>query len=94
MVATAKSSLKAGDTLDGEGGYAVYGKIMRAETRWRGAGCRSGSRTGSKLVRPVAGGAAVSWDDVAIEEGRRSAPAPEMERAFAPKARVRRPAAA
>src|SRR4249920_1925092 len=30
VVATAKRALNAGDTLDGEGGYTVYGKLMPA----------------------------------------------------------------
>ena len=46
VVATAKRDLAAGETLDGEGGYTVYGKLMpaaRFAARW--AACRSGSRT-------------------------------------------------
>lgn len=31
VVATAKRDLKAGEKLDGEGGFMVYGKLMRAQ---------------------------------------------------------------
>ncbi len=51
VVATAKKPLKAGDTLDGEGGYAVYGKIMRAEDSLARRGLPLGLAHGIKLVR-------------------------------------------
>jgi predicted homoserine dehydrogenase-like protein len=45
VVATAKRGLRAGDSLDGEGGYTVYGKLMPAAASCtavpsRGAGAR------------------------------------------------------
>jgi predicted homoserine dehydrogenase-like protein len=33
VVAVAKRDLKAGETLDGEGGFTVYGKLMPAPIR-------------------------------------------------------------
>ena len=93
VVATAKKPLKAGDTLDGEGGYAVYGRLMRAEDSLARRGLPLGLAHGIKLMRPVAQGAAVSWDDVAIEENDVVRLRREMERAFAPKG-ARKPAAA
>jgi predicted homoserine dehydrogenase-like protein len=47
VVATAKRALGAGETLDGEGGYTVYGRLMPARIPSRSAGCRSGSRMAS-----------------------------------------------
>ena len=35
VAATAKRDLAAGEELDGEGGYAVYGRLMPAEDSWR-----------------------------------------------------------
>jgi predicted homoserine dehydrogenase-like protein len=93
VVATAKKALKAGDTLDGEGGYAVYGKIMRAEDSLTRRGLPLGLAHGIKLVRAVAQGASVSWDDVAIEENDVVRLRREMEQAFAPKG-ARKPAGA
>ena len=93
VVATAKMPLKAGDTLDGEGGYAVYGKIMRADDSLARRGLPLGLAHGVKLVRPVAQGATVSWDDVAIKENDVVRLRREMELAFAPKG-ARAPAAA
>ena len=84
---------EAGDTLDGEGGYAVYGKIMRAEDSLARRGLPLGLAHGIKLNRPVAQGAPVSWDDVAIEENDVVRLRREMERAFAPKG-ARKPVAA
>ncbi len=47
-VATAKRDLAAGEMLDGEGGFTVWGKLMPADRlAARSAACRSGSRTAS-----------------------------------------------
>jgi predicted homoserine dehydrogenase-like protein len=85
VVATAKKPLKAGETLDGEGGYAVYGKLTRAEDSLARRALPLGLAHGIKLVRSVGAGDAVSWDDVAIEESDVVRLRREMERAFAPK---------
>ena len=47
VVAVAKRALRAGEMLDGEGGYTVYGKLVPAAAALPKARCRSGSRTGS-----------------------------------------------
>jgi predicted homoserine dehydrogenase-like protein len=85
VVATAKKALKAGDTLDGEGGYAVYGKLMRAEESLARRALPLGLAHKIKLTRPVAQGGVVSWDDVAIQEDDVVRLRREMERKFAPK---------
>jgi predicted homoserine dehydrogenase-like protein len=85
VVATAKRDLKAGEVLDGEGGYMVWGKIMPAATSLAKNGLPLGLAH-MKLVRPVARGQLVTWADVegdskdATVAFRR-----EMEKAFPPK---------
>ncbi|MEB2318687.1 MAG: Gfo/Idh/MocA family oxidoreductase [Pseudomonadota bacterium] len=69
VVATAKRDLKPGDLLDGEGGYTVWGKLLPAATSRRIRGLPLGLAHALKLVRPVAKGQALSWDDVAIDAG-------------------------
>jgi predicted homoserine dehydrogenase-like protein len=44
-VATAKRALAAGEMLDGEGGYTVWGKLMAASDSAARGALRSGSRT-------------------------------------------------
>ncbi len=67
VVATAKRDLKPGDVLDGEGGYTVWGKLLPAETSMRIGGLPLGLAHDVKVVRPVAKGASLSWDDVAMD---------------------------
>jgi hypothetical protein len=49
VVATAKRNLKAGETLDGEGGYTVYGKLMPAADSLRAG--RPADRPGAQGQR-------------------------------------------
>jgi predicted homoserine dehydrogenase-like protein len=85
VVATAKRDLKAGETLDGEGGYMVWGKTMPAATSVAKNGLPLGLAH-LKLVKPVAKGQLVTWADVQVDAAdpivafRR-----EMEKTFAPK---------
>ena len=65
VVATAKRDLAAGETLDGEGGYMVYGKLMPAADSLRLGGLPLGLAHGMKIARPVAAHCAVRWSDVA-----------------------------
>jgi predicted homoserine dehydrogenase-like protein len=66
VVATAKRQLKAGEVLDGEGGYMVWGKIMPAATSLAKNGLPLGLAH-MKLIRPVAKGQLVSWADVEVD---------------------------
>jgi len=76
-IATAKRALKAGEVLDGEGGYTVVGRLMPAQDSLK-AGCLPlGLAHGVKLLRPVAAGEAVRWSDVAVDE---SQPAVKLRR--------------
>ena len=67
VVATAKRDLREGETLDGEGGFTVYGKLMPAAASVTLGGLPLGLAHRVKLVRPVASGQAVKWSDVAFD---------------------------
>ncbi|MEO7854951.1 MAG: Gfo/Idh/MocA family oxidoreductase, partial [Rubrivivax sp.] len=69
VVATAKRDLKAGEMLDGEGGYTVWGKLLPAATSMRSGGLPLGLAHQVKLLRPVKQGQSLSWADVAIDTG-------------------------
>ncbi|HWL60296.1 MAG TPA: SAF domain-containing protein [Microbacteriaceae bacterium] len=64
VVATAKRDLAPGDELDGEGGFAAYGRLMPAEDSVARGAVPMGLAHGVKLLRPVARGEVVTWDDV------------------------------
>ena len=85
VVAIAKKALKAGEMLDGEGGYTVWGKLMRAEDSLARRALPIGLAHKVKMLKPAATGAVVGWDDVAIAEDETVRVRREMERAFAPK---------
>ena len=91
VVATAKRDLNAGETLDGEGGYTVYGKLMPAADSLACGGLPLGLAHGVKLTHAVAEGTAVTWNDVAAIDSDTARFRREMERVFAsnlaPKAR-------
>ncbi|MFZ2651342.1 MAG: Gfo/Idh/MocA family oxidoreductase [Burkholderiaceae bacterium] len=67
VVATAKRDLRVGETLDGEGGYTVWGKLLPAQTSAQMGGLPLGLAHGIKLVRAVRQGQSLSWADVAID---------------------------
>jgi len=67
-VATAKRDLKAGEVLDGEGGYTVVGKLTPAQDSLRIGALPLGLAHQVKLVNPVAAGQAVRWSDVVVDE--------------------------
>ncbi len=84
VVATAKRKLAAGEKLDGEGGYTVYGKLLPADLSMRIGGLPLGLAHGIELKREVAAHAPLSWDDVAYDAADPAvAFRKEMERAFA-----------
>ncbi|MHB1415084.1 MAG: NAD(P)H-dependent oxidoreductase [Chloroflexota bacterium] len=84
VVAVAKRDLAEGETLDGEGGFCVFGRLMPAQQSLASGGLPIGLAHGVKLLRPVRAGDLVGWADVRYEEAdatvriRR-----EMERRFA-----------
>ena len=63
-VATAKRDLAPGETLDGEGGFTVYGKLLPARTSLRRGALPIGLAHGVTLRRAVGAGRIVGWDDV------------------------------
>ena len=67
-VAVAKRDLKAGETLDGEGGYTVWGRIMPAEDSLARGALPIGLAHGVALVNGVAEGQSVTWADVQVDE--------------------------
>lgn len=67
VVATAKRPLKAGETLDGEGGFCVWGKQQPADISVQHGFLPLGLAQDVLLVRDVAEGACVTWSDVAID---------------------------
>ena len=64
VVATAKRNLNAGEVLDGEGGFTVWGKLMRAEDSLALGGLPIGLAHNMTLTSPVSAGAPVRWSDV------------------------------
>jgi predicted homoserine dehydrogenase-like protein len=83
VVATAKRDLRAGEVLDGEGGYTVYGKLFPAADSLAIGGLPLGLAHDVKLLNPVAAGAPVRWSDVQIDAGAEAVRVRrEMERAF------------
>ena len=88
-VATAKRDLKAGEILDGEGGYTVVGKLYPAADSLKLGALPLGLAHGVKLVNPVAAGQAVRWSDVQIDASSEAVRfRREMEREFAPPRRA------
>ncbi|OQU96406.1 SAF domain-containing protein [Cladophialophora immunda] len=68
VIATAKRDLKAGEVLDGEGGYTVVGKLMPAEASLEKGGLPIGLAHGLKLKKDVVKDQSLSWEDVEFSE--------------------------
>jgi predicted homoserine dehydrogenase-like protein len=84
VVATAKRDLVPGETLDGEGGYTVYGKLVPAVDSLAQRALPLGLAHGVKLLRRIDANGIVRWDDVDIDlAGDAAAFRREMEKAFA-----------
>jgi predicted homoserine dehydrogenase-like protein len=85
VIATAKRDLKPGETLDGEGGYTVWGKLFPAQKSLLIGGLPLGLAHNVRLARAVRQGQSLTWADVVIDE---TLPAyrtrREMEALFAP----------
>jgi predicted homoserine dehydrogenase-like protein len=84
VVATAKRDLKAGEMLDGEGGFTVYGKLLPAAQSLAEGGLPLGLAHKLRLARDVPAGQSVRWSDVEIDESQLAAKfRREMERSLA-----------
>jgi predicted homoserine dehydrogenase-like protein len=67
-VAVAKRALKAGEMLDGEGGYTVYAKLIPAARSLALGALPIGLAGAVKLLRDVAAGEFVKASDVALDD--------------------------
>lgn len=67
VVATAKRRLKAGELLDGEGGYTVWGKLLPVERSLALGAVPLGLAHDVRLKREVAADTVITWEDVDID---------------------------
>src|SRR5690606_15435435 len=67
-VAAAKRDLRAGERIDGLGGFTVYGLIERADVARRERLVPLGLLAGAVLRRDVPKGQALTYDDVELDE--------------------------
>ncbi len=89
VMAIAKRDLRAGELLDGEGGYTVYGRLAPAETSLALGALPLGLAHGVRLTNPVAAGAPVRWADVQVDGALEAVRLRrEMELEFAPPRRA------
>jgi predicted homoserine dehydrogenase-like protein len=66
-VAIAKRNLKAGEILDGEGGYTVSGGIRPASTSIKNNYLPLGLAHNISLQKPISDGQVLTWDDVKVD---------------------------
>ncbi len=83
VVAVAKRGLAAGEMLDGEGGYTVWGRLMPATASLEAGALPIGLAHHVRLIRPVSSGEIVRWDDVETLSGVAVDVRRQMERMFA-----------
>ena len=67
VVAVAKRDLSAGERLDGEGGYTVWGKLLRARTSLEMGALPIGLAHNVTLKTNIAAGACLRWNDIDID---------------------------
>jgi len=60
--------LKPGDVVDGEGGYTVYGRLVRAKESLEHGHLPMGLASNVRLVRPVKRDALVPYADVELNQ--------------------------
>ena len=70
MAAVAKRDLKAGETLDGEGGYTVYGHLVPAARSKAERLLPIGLAHNIRLTRDIPAGTALTEDDVGLDPDR------------------------
>ncbi|WP_347108500.1 Gfo/Idh/MocA family oxidoreductase [Paenarthrobacter sp. S56] len=68
VVATAKKELKAGEFLDGEGGYTVWGKLVSAKHSVAIGALPVALAHHVELRNDIPKGATVRWEDVIIDD--------------------------
>lgn len=82
VAACAKKPLAEGETLDGEGGFTVWGRLMTAEDSLAQGALPIGLAHKVKLKRPVEQGTILRWDDVAVPDSEAVRVRREMEATF------------
>jgi len=68
VMTIAKRALESGEQLDEFGGYTFYGIMERAAEASALHALPIGLAPGARVIRPVAAGEIVTWDDVALDE--------------------------
>ncbi len=68
VVAVSKKDMRAGEMLDGEGGYCVAGQLRPSRIRCQCAPLPLGLTGDIKLIRDVAVDTILTYDDVEIDE--------------------------
>jgi predicted homoserine dehydrogenase-like protein len=85
VVAVAKRDLRAGEILDGEGGFTVWGKLLPAGVSLELGALPIGLAHGIRVRRDVRAGAVLAQADVALDGANETVQIRRaMERAFAP----------
>ena len=83
VVATAKRDLAAGERLDGEGGYTVFGRLLPARLSLERGALPIGLAHGVVLSKPIRAGEVIAWSDVRVDESAEAVQARrEMEARF------------
>ncbi|MEE9365506.1 MAG: Gfo/Idh/MocA family oxidoreductase [Dehalococcoidales bacterium] len=72
VASVAKKDLKKGDVLDGEGGYTVYGRLVRADDSITGKYLPMGLSRSAKLLRPVRKDSILTYQDVELDRSQLS----------------------
>jgi predicted homoserine dehydrogenase-like protein len=67
VVSVAKRNLRAGEMLDGEGGYTVWGKLMPADASVAVGALPIGLAHRVRLKNDIAHGGVVRWSDVEVD---------------------------
>ena len=84
VVATAKRDLSAGEVLDGEGGYTVYGRLQPSVAAKRTQGLPIGLAHKVTLLNDISAGSPIGWTDVRYDPADPAVQVRrEMERTFA-----------
>lgn len=68
VASVAKKDLQPGDVLDGEGGYTVFGRLVRSEESMVNSYLPMGLSGKARVVRPVAKDAILTYEDVELDE--------------------------
>jgi predicted homoserine dehydrogenase-like protein len=88
VASVAKRRLRAGEMLDGEGGYTVWGKLLPATATLDRDALPIGLAHRVRLVRDIDQGALVRWADVEGMAGAAAEARRDMARTFQPQDRL------